>query len=272
LNNPQPEPWPEGAVALREYIEAILFENRQATLLAEQEREKAASALRDALTERITAGDTALERHIGEQIAAIHAALGAQTRFSQHVDDSAKELIEAHFVASKEATKVAEQEREKAAASLRESLAEGARQGDKQLTAHIDAQIESVRLALVAAKELASQRHEASQAAVEKAFAASSELAHKHNDLLRQGERDKEKFATKNDLASLREIIEKSMEVLNVGIAQNLVRIGRLEGGSERRTGQQEGVGLSTRAITGLVSFAFIAISLILVIGDVLTP
>ena len=257
---------------MKEHFEALLEERARAIRLAADEREKAAHALREALAERIDAGDTALDRHISEQIAAIHAALGAQQRFSQHVDDSARELIEAYLVAGKDALKVAEQEREKAAQTLRDSLIETTRQGDRQLTAHIDGQIESVRLALVAAQQLSDQRYEASQEAVEKAFAASTELAAKHNDLIRAGERDKEKFATKADLGAMREIIEKSMEVLDTGRTQNLQRIGRLEGSDERRTGQEEGVGLSARTITGLVGFAFIAISLILVIGDVLTP
>ena len=229
------QPWPEGAVALREYIEAILFENRQATLLAEQEREKAASALRDALTERITAGDVSLERHI-------------------------------------------------------------------------EAQIESVRLALVAQKELSDQRQEAAKEAVEKAFSASSELAHKHNDLIQQQDRDKEKFATKIDLLHLREVLNKIDEEQRASLPREVFdrtleestswrnhtdkniqeKIGRVEyekAEDEWReiqrvvderlnllAGQREGVGLSARTVSGLVGFAFIAISLILVIGDVLTP
>lgn len=237
LNRPQQEPWPQGAVSIREFFDAALAERDRATAAASVEREKAASALRESLAERIDAGDTALERHIGEQIRAIHAALNAQERFSQHVDDSAKELIESHFLAGKEALRVAEQEREKAASALRNSLIENAQQGDRQLSA-----------ALVAAKELADQRHEASELAVAKAFSASTELAAKHNDLIRAGERDKDKYATKGDIASMREIVEKSMEVLGGNASGLGERIGRLEGHSERRTGQEEGVGVQRKA------------------------
>jgi hypothetical protein len=64
---------PKG-VELRDYIEAIFEEHRRAVLLGEQEREKAAAALRSALERSIAEGDTHLSAHIATQIEQIRAA------------------------------------------------------------------------------------------------------------------------------------------------------------------------------------------------------
>ena len=235
MTGAQQEPWPEDAIALRDYFEALLNEHHRATALAEQERERAASALRETLREQMRSGDIALERHI-------------------------------------------------------------------------DAQVESVKLALASQEKFATEVQRAAKEAVEKALASSKEIAHKHNELIQQQDRDKEKFATKIDLLHLREVLNKIDEEQRASLPREVFdrtleewtswrnhtdknaqeKIGRVEyekAEDEWReiqrvvderlnllAGQREGVGLSARTITGLVSFAFIAISLILVIGDVLTP
>lgn len=85
------------AVPLREFFEAVLDEQRRGMVVAEQEREKAAKALRDELARAIEEGDKALRDHILQQVHQIRAALEAANileveRFNQvqaHVDATA---------------------------------------------------------------------------------------------------------------------------------------------------------------------------------------
>ena len=67
-------------VSLRDYVEAIFEEQRRGMLVAEEEREKAAKALRDELARAIEEGDRALRDHITQQIAQIREALNAARR------------------------------------------------------------------------------------------------------------------------------------------------------------------------------------------------
>ncbi|MBA2714201.1 MAG: hypothetical protein H0U55_11710 [Rubrobacteraceae bacterium] len=140
-----------------------------------------------------------------------------------------REYFEAILEEHRRAVVIAEQEREKAASALRDALSERIQSGDKQLEAHINGQVESIRLALVAAKELSDQRQASQEKAVDKAFEAASELAHKHNDLIAKGERDRDLFATQIDLVYLREKLEqgaKERERLNDALT---TKIGRQE-------------------------------------------
>ena len=68
-------------VKLREHIEALLDEHEKAVKLAEGEREKAAAALREQLSDRIAAGDTNLREHISSQI----AQLAAMVKHSEEI-------------------------------------------------------------------------------------------------------------------------------------------------------------------------------------------
>lgn len=85
------------AVPLREFFEAVLDEQRRGMVVAEQEREKAAKALRDELARAIEEGDKALRDHILQQVHQIRAALEAANileveRFNQaqaHIDATA---------------------------------------------------------------------------------------------------------------------------------------------------------------------------------------
>ena len=61
------------ATQIKEYIEAVMAESQRAIELAGIEREKAAAALRDQLTDRIAAGDTNLREHISSQVTQLRA-------------------------------------------------------------------------------------------------------------------------------------------------------------------------------------------------------
>ncbi len=63
------------SVGLREYFERILEEKHSAISLAEQEREKAAAALRASLEREIIAGDARLQDHVIQQVEQVRAAL-----------------------------------------------------------------------------------------------------------------------------------------------------------------------------------------------------
>ncbi len=65
--------WVAGQV--KEFIEAILSENRRADERAERERDRAASVLADGLRHSISEGDDRLREHIVAQFAQIAAAL-----------------------------------------------------------------------------------------------------------------------------------------------------------------------------------------------------
>lgn len=66
---------PNGTVPLRQYIEAIIHRQDRAIEVAEQEREKAANALRVELARAIEEGDRALRDHIEAQVQQIRSAL-----------------------------------------------------------------------------------------------------------------------------------------------------------------------------------------------------
>jgi len=63
------------AVALREYIDALLSEKERALTMADDEREKAAAALRGELARAMGEGDDRLREHIHNQVQQINAAL-----------------------------------------------------------------------------------------------------------------------------------------------------------------------------------------------------
>lgn len=71
------------AVPLREFITAILDEQRRGMVVAEQERKKAADALADTLARQINQGDQALQDHIAQQIGQIREALNSAERLAQ---------------------------------------------------------------------------------------------------------------------------------------------------------------------------------------------
>jgi hypothetical protein len=60
---------------LKQHFDAILDEQRRGMVVAAQEREKAASALRDELARATAEGDRALHDHIEQQLQQVQAAL-----------------------------------------------------------------------------------------------------------------------------------------------------------------------------------------------------
>lgn len=71
-------PRPIGAqVPLREYVEALLEENKRALEMADSEREKAAAQLRLEMKRAISEGDDRLREHIHQQVLQIEAALAS---------------------------------------------------------------------------------------------------------------------------------------------------------------------------------------------------
>lgn len=97
--------------------------------------------------------------------------------------------------------------------SLREHLA-ALRQADSRYT---EAELRHVR-------ELAQLQREADQLAIGKALDSSKELAEKHNDLIRSGEKKDETYATKVDLERLSSVQGKMIGGLIVLAAIGLTK------------------------------------------------
>ncbi len=92
----------EGTVSVKEHFEKVLSEKERATLVAEREREKAASIARDSMHEQFSAADLALERHITEQVQQIRQVIA-----------SGEKAVEAAFASSEKAIQKAEIANEK---------------------------------------------------------------------------------------------------------------------------------------------------------------
>jgi len=71
------------------------------------------------------------------------------------------------------------------------------------LGSRIDALDRLYKSELAALKELVDAKHEAAQQAVTLALNSQQELAEKHNDLIRHGERKDETYATKTEVGRL---------------------------------------------------------------------
>jgi hypothetical protein len=101
------------AVPLRQYFEAILEEHRHAEAIAEQEREKAAVALRAELARAIDEGDRNLRGHIQQQVEQIGAALQSAERLETTRFDSLRRGMELITTAAADAINKAEQANDK---------------------------------------------------------------------------------------------------------------------------------------------------------------
>ncbi len=135
----------EGTVEVKEYFEKILSEKERATLVAEREREKAASIARDSMHEQFSAADLALERHITEQVQQIRQVIA-----------SGEKAVEAAFASSEKAIQKAEIANEKrfdsvngfqkqlTAQATTFATREGTEASTKQLTAQIDRNREDI--------------------------------------------------------------------------------------------------------------------------------
>lgn len=117
----------EAVVPLRDYIETIFADHDRAVQVAEQEREKAARALRIELERAIAEGDRNLRDHIENQIQQIMAALVAADKLEIARIEAMAQLVEGVqreaklvHLASEEAIAKADASNEKRFASMNE--------------------------------------------------------------------------------------------------------------------------------------------------------
>jgi hypothetical protein len=148
------------SVPLREYFDAIMREQQRAVAVAEQEREKAAKALRDELERTIQEGDRNLRDHIENQVLQIKAALVAAETLEVARIASAVELAEARFdaivsemrlvnAASEQAIAKAEASTERRFESVNEFRAQLAQQTSSFLPREVaEAQFSEIRRTL----------------------------------------------------------------------------------------------------------------------------
>lgn len=92
-------PWAD-SVPLREYVEAIFEEYRRALVTSEQEREKAARALREEMQRTIEAGDAALKDHIEAQVVQLKLLTDSVRREMQITYEAAEKAIDKAAVAT----------------------------------------------------------------------------------------------------------------------------------------------------------------------------
>lgn len=88
------------AEQIKEFVEAILEEKKQATEMAEREREKAAQALATSMENQMRQGDENLRSHIDQQIGQIREALSAAQRESDIRFQASEKAIEKAEVAT----------------------------------------------------------------------------------------------------------------------------------------------------------------------------
>lgn len=146
-------------VTARDYLDGILGEHRRALVVAEQEREKAARALRDELNRAITAGDEALGEHIRQQVAQVTAALANAEKLEVTRIDALKNAVTIASVASEAAIAKAEQAAEKRFEAVNAFRAQLADQVATFLPREVaEAQLKQVadRLSIVEANQLTS--------------------------------------------------------------------------------------------------------------------
>ena len=107
-------------VSLRDYVEAIFEEQRRGMLVAEDEREKAAKALRDELARAIEEGDRALREHISQQVAQIREALESANKLEVARIEGVRRETSLILESNKEAVTKAEVATEKRFESVNE--------------------------------------------------------------------------------------------------------------------------------------------------------
>lgn len=148
------------------------------------------------------------------------------------------ERVKVIFSEQRHAQVTAEQEREKAAEQLRLAMERLIAEGDANLERHVEAQVESIKAALKAVEMLGEEKdrrleaiREAAQMAVDKALIAQKEMAEKHNDLIRSGERKEATYVTKGELDQIRELVAKAVprEVLETKLGAIEKEVSALE-------------------------------------------
>lgn len=215
-------------VPLREYVEAVLNEQRRGVLLAEQEREKAAKALRIELARAIEDGDRALRDHIEQQIMQIRAAL---------VSAEALELERIEAVSSLNMAGHAQIGlRISAVAAAAEQHVEQLRRERELVTG---GQMEAIAKA---------------ESATEKRFESVNEF--------------RAQLAEQTNTFLPREVADAQLAELRKGITEVATRLDRMEGsrtGSNERREQQR---LSTAATVAVIGVAVTILGLIVVIAN----
>lgn len=229
-------------IATKDYVEAILVEKDRALKMADDEREKAASALR------------------GEQQRALDQA---------------------------------EREREKAASALRDELARAIQEGDDRLREHVANQINQIKGDLTSAEKLEMERVGgvteklagvqrevnlqafAAKEAITKAEKATEDRFESVNEFRKEARAVRESQATA--LAVLAssllpretfDTFQKAQDEWRRQVEQRMERdLGREMGSKETKSTQGVAMGL----IFGAAGFLFTIISIVLVVGDVLT-
>ncbi len=88
---------------VRSYFNGILVEKDRAVEMADSEREKAASVLRDALMRTISEGDERLREHISHQVQQIQSALESAGLLEQERIDAVRTTVEALFAEKQKA-------------------------------------------------------------------------------------------------------------------------------------------------------------------------
>lgn len=234
--------------ALDQRMKTLFDGNTKAIEIAEREREKAAQQLRAAL-------------------------------------QTAEQEREKAAVQLRGALTTAEQEREKAAAQLRVAMENRIVEGDDNLNRHIGEQITSVKNALTAVEKLSEEKdkrfeaiREAAQLAVDKALISQKELAEKHNDLIRSGERKEATYVTKPELDGIREFIAKAvprevMETELKAISKEIAQLDRLQQRSSggQQANQERRAQVQPWQIWAAGTVITIVVTLIVIVANVLT-
>ncbi len=87
---------------LKAYFEAILREQRDAMKVAADEREKAASIVRDSLESQYRAADSSLERHVAEQVQQIRQIITLNEKALEAANAASEKAIQkAEFATEK---------------------------------------------------------------------------------------------------------------------------------------------------------------------------
>ncbi len=106
----------DNRISMRGYFERILREHQEAMRLAEQEREKAAAALRASLEREIASGDARLTDHIDHQVEQVKQGLTSLQLLLAERDGR----MDDRFVAHREAIEKAEYSLNKRLESMNE--------------------------------------------------------------------------------------------------------------------------------------------------------
>lgn len=171
-------------VSLRDHIEAVLNEQRRGMIVAEQEREKAAAALRGELARAIEEGDHNLREHIDQQVVQIREALISAEKLDlqrhkttdQRIDNVRENLVLMNQ-SSAEAIKKAEAATERRFESVnefRQSLSDQTSQFIRREV--FDAKVEQLQGQIQQLRET-NQRTEGKGAGVNATFAAIAVVA-----------------------------------------------------------------------------------------------